>query len=122
MLLAGSFASLTGSETFCSFCAIGTNSLMTFPFRILSKEEVFVLRCCCCNSGVDLLKSELLFGLLGADGGCGWLMRERGSCCIGFRKPLLTNGFLRLNDLLSSLGFITNLGYEGSTSDCTRYR
>ena len=122
MLLAGSFASLTGSETFCSFCAIGTNSLITFPFRILSREEAFVLRCCCCKSGVGLLKSELLFGLLAADGGCGWLMRERGSCCIGFRKPLLTNGFLRLNDLLSSLEFITNLGYEGSTSDCTRYR
>ncbi len=64
MLLAGSFASLVGSGTFCSFCAIGTNSLMTFPFRILSREEAFVLRCCCCNSGGGLLKSELLFGLL----------------------------------------------------------
>jgi len=38
LLLAVSYASLVGSEAFCSFCAWGTNSLMTFPFRILSKD------------------------------------------------------------------------------------
>ncbi len=55
---------------FCSFCAIGTNSFMTLPLRITSKGGVFVLLCCFCNSGGGLVKSELLFGLLTAVGGC----------------------------------------------------
>lgn len=39
LLLAGSCASLTGSETFCSFCAIGTNSLITFPLEYFLKKK-----------------------------------------------------------------------------------
>jgi hypothetical protein len=64
MLFAGSFVSFPVPEESCSFCDMGTNSLMTLPFKITSNGGVFVLLCCFCNSGGGLVKTELLFVLL----------------------------------------------------------
>jgi hypothetical protein len=117
MLFAGSFVRFLVPEESCSFCAMGTNSLTTLPLRITSNDGVFVLLCCFCNSGGGLVKSELLFGLLGDKEGCGWLTQEWSSGCIGCREPFLRNSFLRLNGFLTSSGFIANRDYVGSISD-----
>ena len=74
----------------------------------------------CCNLGGGLVKSKLLFFVLAVIGGCGWIMREQGSCGMGFLKPLLKNDFLRLNGFLVSLVFIATFDCVGSTSDCTK--